>query len=202
MIESQRLVDQASQGDAQAIEQLLGMHLPGVRAFVRLRMSPDLRGKESVSDVVQSACREVLQHMGRFEYRGEGNFKHFLYTTALRKVLNKDRYYHKAMRDVRREAERGATHEASRDDSLSQIYQTLSTPSGHVMTKESIERLERAFDDLPEDYREVVLLSRLMGLSHREIASQLGRSELATRSLLARALTTLAQKLAPCGGET
>src|SRR5262245_60540622 len=105
MSDSLELIEGASRGDAQAIESLLHQHLPGVQAYVRLRMSPSLRGKESVSDLVQSACREVLQHLGRFQYRGEGNFKHFLYTTALRKVLNKDRYYHEAMRDVRREAD-------------------------------------------------------------------------------------------------
>ncbi|MFO0982981.1 MAG: sigma-70 family RNA polymerase sigma factor [Planctomycetota bacterium] len=200
MNDSRELVNQASRGDAQAIDSLLDQHLPGVHAFVRLRMSPDLRGKESVSDLVQSACREVLQHMGRFQYQGEGNFKHFLYTTALRKVLNKHRYYHKEMRDVRREVDRAVRGSQSQDESLSQVYQTLSTPSGQIMRKEAIERLERAFDELPDDHREVVLLSRLMGLSHREIAAHMNRSEMATRSLLARALSTLAQKLAPGHG--
>jgi DNA-directed RNA polymerase specialized sigma24 family protein len=49
-------------GDQLAIEALLERHLPGLRAFVRLRAGPAVRTRESTTDVVQSACREVLAH--------------------------------------------------------------------------------------------------------------------------------------------
>ena len=48
-----------------------------------------------------------------------------------------------------------------------------------------------AFAQLPEDYREVITLSRVVGLSHGQIASQLGKSEGAVRVLLHRALARL-----------
>ncbi len=52
-------------GDPESIEALLAEHLPGLRAYVRLRMGPDLRAKESASDLVQSACCEILEHSDR-----------------------------------------------------------------------------------------------------------------------------------------
>ena len=36
------------------------------------------------------------------------------------------------------------------------------------------------------------MLSRIIGLSHREIAAELGKTELATRTILRRALVKLA----------
>ena len=49
-------------------------------------MGPQLRAKESASDLVQSVCREVLGRLDRFQHGGEAGFRHWLYATALRKV--------------------------------------------------------------------------------------------------------------------
>jgi RNA polymerase sigma factor (sigma-70 family) len=43
----------------------------------------------------------------------------------------------------------------------------------------------------PENYREVITLSRVVGLSHREIGEQIGKNEGAVRVLLHRALARL-----------
>ncbi len=69
------LVDRASHGDPIAIDALLEANLPALRAFVRLRMGPTLRAKESASDLVQSACREVLEGLDRFQFQGAENFR-------------------------------------------------------------------------------------------------------------------------------
>lgn len=42
------------------LDALFARNLHHVRAFVRLRIDAMTREKESLSDVVQSACREVL----------------------------------------------------------------------------------------------------------------------------------------------
>ena len=68
------------------------------------------------------------------------------------------------------------------------------------MGREDLERIERAFAELPEDYREVILLSRLVGLSHREIAEDWGRKEGAIRVLLHRALARLSVLLSHAAG--
>ena len=62
------------------------------------------------------------------------------------------------------------------------------TASQLASANELSERMERAFDQLSEEHREVIALSRIVGLSHAEIAAQLGRSEGAVRMLLSRAL--------------
>lgn len=171
--------------DGPTIERLLDEYLPGLRAFVRLRTGPALRLRETESDIVQSTCREVLQRADGFRHGGEVGFRSWLYTTALRKILNKHEFHTAAKRDVRREA--------AADAALLGAYGSICTPSRLAATREEIERIEGAFDKLSTEHREVVLLSRLVGLSRAEVAEQMDRSEGSVRNLLHRALAHLAQ---------
>lgn len=195
--ETRELGQRAFRGDSEAVDLLLARHLPRLRAYLRLRMGPELRSKESASDLVQSTCREVLEHMDRYRFRGEAQFRQWLFMTALRKLENRVEYYRAAKRDAAREAaSESPANLAEGGDSLAAFYRTLSTPSRELMQREWIEALERAFEELPEARREVILLSRIVGLPHEEVARSMGRTVGATRSLLHRALADLAEKLA------
>jgi RNA polymerase sigma-70 factor (ECF subfamily) len=152
-------------------------------------MGPELRAKESASDVVQSACREVLQHVDRFQHGGEAGFRQWLFTTAFRMVQKKLAFHRAGKRDGAREQRRGSDF----DDNLAAYYRTLSTPSRKLMRQEQIELLESAVSSLSEQHREVVLLSRVVGLPIKDVAKAMGRTEVATRSLLRRALSELAE---------
>jgi RNA polymerase sigma-70 factor, ECF subfamily len=185
---SEELLAAARGGDRPAIEELLLRHLPGLRAFVRLRAGPLVRRREAESDLVQSVCREVLLHAGDFRHGGEPGFRHWLYATAVRKILNKQEFHTAQRRDLGAEESPGA-------EALLDAYGTFSSPSRHLATAEELARIEQAFDALPEDYREVVLLSRVVGLPRAEVARAMDRSEGAVRNLLHRALATLSQRL-------
>jgi RNA polymerase sigma-70 factor (ECF subfamily) len=178
------------------VERLLAEHLPGLRAFVRLRAGPLVRARETESDVVQSTCREVLEHREIYRHGGEAGFRHWLYTTALRKILNKHEFHAAARRDARRDV----PADAASDAALIDAYACLCTPSRVAAAKEELARIEAAFERLPDDYREVVLLSRLVGLPRAEVALSMGRSEASVRNLLHRALAQLAGLLEPAPG--
>ncbi len=173
--------------DDPEFETLLQRHISGLQAFMRLRANRDIRNHESFSDLVQSVCREVLDGADKFEYQGDAQFKSWLYTTALRKIVQRDRYYRSQKRDVRRKLS------PNPDDSAGVLdaYATLSTPSMHLNAKEQMQSLEQAFDQLTEDQREVLTLHKIAGLSHAEIAAQTGRAEDACRQLLRRAMVRL-----------
>ncbi len=189
--ESRELLASASAGDAASVKSLLERFLPQLRAYVRLQMGQELRAKESSVDLVQSACREVLEHLDRFQYKGESNFRHWLFTTALRKVRNRVAYY----RAAKREGAQVLDTTSRQDAGLLDAYRTLRTPSQELIAQEEVEHLEAAFAELSPHSQQVVLLSRLVGLSHREIAATLGRTESSTRNLLYRALAELAEAM-------
>jgi RNA polymerase sigma-70 factor (ECF subfamily) len=185
------LIERARSGDRGAIEALVVAHLPALRAFVRVKAGQELREQESCSDLVQSACREVLQDLSGFEYRDEVAFRNWLYRAAERKVLDRARYHHRARRDVRREETLPGG-----DAGLLGCYASFCTPSQEAVAQEEMARIESAMDELPASYREVLRLRHVIGLSNQEIASQLGRTPEYARMVLARARHKLGDLLA------
>ena len=188
---TRELIAQASQGDAAALTRLLEEHLPKLRAFVRLRVGPVIRARETRSDIVQSVCREVLKDLARFEYQGEASFAKWLFGAALHKILERQRYHARQMRDVRREQ--------PLEDDLLACYETITTPSQVAIRKEQLQLFEETFDKLPEHYREVLTLSKIVGLGHAEIAQEMGKEEAAVRMLLHRAMAKLGVLLDQAG---
>lgn len=183
----EHLIQSASRGEAAAVEELLTRYLPALRAFVRLRADPALRARESDSDLVQSTCRAILQRAGQFQFGGEEGFKRWLFTTALRTMIDKN---------ARWRTEKRAGPRMEHDDEAGQeYYRSLSSPSQQAIARETRERIEQAFSELTEEEREVISLARIAGLSHREIGLAMNRSEGATRVLLHRSLVNLARRL-------
>ena len=185
--ELESLVVRAQGGDSEAREALLGQHLPGLEAFVRIRLGERLRARETSMDLVQSICGDVLGDLGAFEYQGPESFRRWLFRCAENKLRNRARFWSRERRELAREVEPS--------EALSPELRILSTPSRDAMAREELQRLEAALQRLPEDHREVILLARVVGLSHDEIAVELGRTPSATRTLLSRALARLAVQL-------
>jgi RNA polymerase sigma-70 factor (ECF subfamily) len=170
------------------VDTLLLQHLPRLRAFVRVHTNATVRNHESCSDLVQSVCREVLAGAAAFRYQGDGPFRAWLFRTALNKILERTRHLTAQKRDVRRETTQSAIDYGSLpglDPSASQL----------AAASELGERMERAFDGLSDDHRQVIALSRIVGLSHAEIAAEMGRAEGAVRVLLSRALVAFTAAL-------
>ena len=187
---SARLVQAAARGDAEAVRALVEDHLPRLRAFVRLRCGATLRARESASDLVQSACRDVLANLDGFRWEGEAAFRSWLYTAAARKVADRAEYWQAQRRDIARD-------DLGDERALLEVYRRSATPSQVAMGRESLERIESAFDELPDDYREAVVLSRVLGLPRAEVARRMGRTEVSVRHLLFRGLAQLGRRLAP-----
>jgi RNA polymerase sigma-70 factor, ECF subfamily len=169
---------------------------------VRLRAGPQLRARESNSDLVQSVCREILEHAERFKYPSEGAFKHWLFTTAQRKIQHRHEYWTAQKRGAAGEMSLDAGSNSSGSSAspdLMSRYRRFSTPSGVASLREEVERVESAFDRLTEEHREVISLAYLTGLSRAEIAERMQRSEGAVRVLLHRALARLSGLLQPGG---
>lgn len=182
-------VDRASRGDSSAIEALLAENMPRLYAFVRLKSGSMIKSQESSSDIVQSVCREVLEGMGKFEYRGAAQFRAWLYTAAARKIADRVQYYRAQRRDVNREV--GVDNVGS-DDAMQAAFARIASPSNRMSAREGIQRIERAFARLAEEKREVILLSRVAGLTSAEIAARTGETDMAIRARLRRALAELA----------
>ncbi len=190
MSDSTEALVRAASRDKQALEALLVRHLPQLQGWLRLRMGPILRSRETPEDLVQSVAREALGELSEFQWRGEAAFKHWLYTRAQHKLQDRVKYFGAQKRDPAKEISQPQDSQA-----LLACYGNLCTPSRELAAHEALQRIESAFDELPEDYKEAITLYRLCGLDYPEIAIRMSRSEGAVRNLVYRGLSRLALRL-------
>lgn len=188
----EELVARAASGDAAARDELFAAHQDALRAFVRLRLGRHLRSREESLDLAQSVVREALEDLPQFEVRGAGGFRRWLLLRAENKIKDRGRFWSRARRDARLEIALSGTHDDGEERAVAAALHDLATPSREAAGREDLARLERAFAGLSEDQRRVILLARVAGLSHEDVAAAMGRTVLATRSLLSRAMARLA----------
>jgi RNA polymerase sigma-70 factor (ECF subfamily) len=169
------------------VDELVARFLPALRSFVRLRMGRELRAREESCDLVQSVAREVLENADRFRHGGDAGFREWMFTTAHRKVVNRLERWRTAKRSAVRE-----THVELPDE----LSGSGRTPSQQASAREELASLESACDRLTDEQRDVVMMSRLLGLSHAEIGERIGKSEVTVRKILSRALARLTAILA------
>lgn len=174
-------------------ERILGS-LPGLTRFVRRRMGPALAARESASDIVQSTCRELLRSASGFEYRDEPSFQRWVRAAAEHKLRNRARHW-------RADRRAGGVELDAEDAGPEAEAPSGARPSQDAMLREESERLARAFAVLSPEYRTALQRSQIDGLSHAELARELGRTPEATRKLVARAMARLAGALEEDPGE-
>jgi RNA polymerase sigma-70 factor (ECF subfamily) len=177
----------AQDGDESAMRELLAQHLDSLRAYVRIQIPQELREIEAVSDVVQSVCRVVLKN-SRFEYRGDAQFKCWLYRAVTLRIRSKLRDAHAQRRDRRRV-------EAGVDPDLLSHYSWAVTPSEVLAMQEEAARIEKAFDELSEQDSELLALRFIADVPLDEIARHLGIGGDAARKRIHRARVRLAHLL-------
>ena len=70
-----------------------------------------------------------------------------------------------------------------------------STPSQQAVRREQAVILSDALQELPEDYRDVIILRHLEGLSFPDVARRMGRTEDSVKNVWLRALARLRRTL-------
>ncbi|MFC1634197.1 RNA polymerase sigma factor [Planctomycetota bacterium] len=189
---TQRLVALAQEGDQTALNQLCRVYSEQVRRIIRFRLHQKLRSKLDSIDVVQDVLILAMGGLKDFTYRNEGDFLRWLSRIAENRLRNIFDEFHADKRDIRKEIP-FKEQRRSAGSALGGAYGPMgtTTPSLILSKKEALDRLERALDELKPEYKEVIVLKRIEGLSYTEIANRLGKSAEAVGMLLSRAMTAL-----------
>ena len=191
---TQYLVALARAGDSSALSQLCNVYGERVRRIIRLRMGKELRVKLDSMDVVQDTLFSALEGLGDFTYKNEGDFLRWLARITQNELRdNLDKLY-TDKRDIRKEVrpeDYGPTTGSGFVGNPGPIQAT--TPSVILSKKEDLNKLEKAMDQLKPDYREVIVLAKIEGLSYKEIADKLGKSIDSVGHLLSRAMVALTE---------
>jgi RNA polymerase sigma-70 factor, ECF subfamily len=171
------LIRSAKSGDAAALEKLLSQIAPSIQRF-GARMC---RNGHDADDVLQDTLMTVLGHLHEFE--GRSSFTSWVFTLT-RTACNRRR--------------RGLKNQPAEplDAALNQNAEG-STPEQGAGDREMSQILEQALEELPEEYREVILLRDVESLTAPEAAESLGISVEALKSRLHRARQALRTALRP-----
>lgn len=172
------LVEQARAGDRAAMGALYQAHARRVYSVVRRLVGDD----HSAEDVSQDAWIRAFEKLHLF--RGESAFGTWMHRLAVNTALNR----------IRR---RGRRDEV---EATSEIG--LADGPGVDETVLSQRVLSRALDELPDGYRQVLVLHDVEGLRHDEIADLLGVSVGTSKSQLHKARARMRRLLAPQHGRT
>lgn len=191
-VRTQQLVVLAQGGDESALDQLCRVYGARVLWMIRLRMGRELRSKLESVDLVQDVLMSVLRDIGDFTYKDEGDFLRWLARITENRLRDQMEKLHAQKRDIRKEVPYDGRDLASNDGpTLHWEPVTVTTPSTIISKQEEYDKLESAIDALKPEYRDVIVLAKIEGLSYREIGDKLGKSSDAVRMLLARAMTAL-----------
>lgn len=181
---SHDLVQSARAGDTQAFRLLFQRYHRRLSLFLHYRIGPALRMSMDVDDAVQETFLEASRDLARFDYRGPDSFFRWLASIARHVVEDA------ARREGRKKRDGG-----ERVDAESAALKDTLTPSRILFQSEQVRDLMARLDALPENYREVIVLAKLEGLTSSEIAGRLGKPREAVALLLHRALNRFRKEL-------
>jgi RNA polymerase sigma-70 factor (ECF subfamily) len=187
---------QAREGDSGRLGELLECYRRYLSILARVQLGQRLQGKLDASDLVQDVFLEAHRHFPQFAGTTEGQFLAWLRQILAATMANLIRRYLGTQgRDIRleRELANELAHSSRVLDGA--LVAQVSSPSQQASKREQAVLLADALTELPEDYREVVLLRNLHGLSFPEVAERMGRTVDSVEKLWLRALIRLRQKM-------
>ncbi len=189
---TQHLVALAKDGDESALDQLCRVYSERVRWIVRLRMGKELRSQLESMDIVQDVLVSALKDLGKFTYKNEGDFLRWLSRIAENRLRGHLHRLHANKRDIRKEVRLNNRRRITEDSFVAALEAVdTTTPSAIMSKKEEFDKLAKAIEALTPQYREVIVLTKIEGLSYKEIGDRLGKSSDAVRKFASRAMTAL-----------
>jgi RNA polymerase sigma-70 factor (ECF subfamily) len=155
-------------------------------------MGKELRPKLDSMDVVQDVLIHALGGITDFTYENEGDFVRWLSRIAENALRDNWERYHAEKRDIRKEIplDNGGRRSRGRVGGVDGLVATT-TPSVILSRKEDLAKLEKAIDALKPEYKELIVLTKIEGLSYKEIGKRLGKSPDAVRMLVPSAMAEL-----------
>jgi len=181
------LVARLKQGDREALAGLLRRYQGKV---YRLAMNMT-RSPQDAEEVTQDVFLAVYRKIGEFD--GRAAFSTWLYRVASNAALMKLRG-RRSEPHLSIEEERPAF--APDGHHARPVADWSELPEDRLLSAERRRVLGQAIEALPPDYKAVVVLRDIEGLSNQEVAEVLGATVLAVKSRLHRARLALRERLA------
>src|SRR5262245_28202722 len=201
--QTQELLDQARQGDANAVERLLTVHREPLRRMIDLRLDPALAARVDASDIVQDVLLEAHRRLQDYLRKPAMPFHLWLRHIAKDHIIDAHRHERLAQRrSVDREQSMNAVRPG--ESSLEWAAQFLdqeATPASAAIRQEMERKVQAAIAQLDEDDRDIILMRYVEQLPNQDVAATLGLTEAAASMRCLRAVRRLQSLLLQTGEE-
>lgn len=196
MTDEQSLIAASKEGDSAALDALVRGHQDRVYGFA-MRMC---RNVEDAKDILQETFLGMVRSLR--EFREESKFSTWLYRIAANACLKKRR---RGVHEPTPEQELSLDELMPRPDAEGrrpEVADWSDDAERALLRGELSGRMEAAIDKLPKEYKIVLVLRDVEGLSAEETAQAVGLSVAAVKSRLHRARLFVRRELAEyLGGE-
>ncbi|MBI3838584.1 MAG: sigma-70 family RNA polymerase sigma factor [Planctomycetia bacterium] len=193
-----KLISRVRQHDLAALAEYLVVCRKPLSAFIERQLSAALRRKIEVDDVVQEVSVEAVRSLSQANFDHRDPFGWLCHIAEQRIIDAHRRYFGAQKRDAGREVPLGSPGADSQHAGLIDLLVvSITTATQALSRKEREVRLLEALATLPREQREALRMRYVEGLSSKDIAERLGKTDGSVRVMLTRALARLQQILGP-----
>lgn len=180
-------IERLKAGDADAFDTLANRYASDIYGLL-YRLTQDT---EEASDLTQETFLSALKAISRF--RGEADLKTWLFRIAINESRNRFRWWKRRRRDVTISLD---VTLGTGDTPLSETFSSNApSPEESALRVEREKLLRDALNELPDIFREAVVLCDIEGFTYEEIAQTLEVNIGTIKSRIARGRDELRRKL-------
>ncbi|WP_391540462.1 RNA polymerase sigma factor [Rubripirellula lacrimiformis] len=191
----QALLSQIHQRDPDALARYIESHRSSLTGFVRSITSDRLLGTIELDDLLQEICTTAISSLGTAPL-DQYEPMQWLQQLARRRVVDAHRFHFGAQR--RDTGRQQSLHAAAGDEGMGLehlLAASMTSPSAAFSQDVRLNRMQQAIAELGEEQRTVIRLRYVDGLPTKQIAQQLGKTDVAIRVLLSRSMRQLEKQL-------
>ena len=177
-------IERLKAGEAEAFDELVNRYTANIYALL-MRLTED---PEEARDLTQETFLSALKAIKNF--RGDADLKTWLYRIAVNESRNRFRWWKRRNRSltISLDAENSFGNTPDYADSAE-------NPETATLRREREYALRQALSELPTNFREVLVLRDIEGLSYEEVAVALETNVGTIKSRIARGREELRKKL-------
>ena len=178
-----------------ALAELLESFRKNLKRLARIRRNVDLRRKLDTSDVIQEINIQVFGDFQTFRGKTISEFVKWIYEILKTKKAAAVRHFDTQKRNLNREQQLYFDAESTFEPNEPKDTSQNTQPIDRLIQLETACSMFEALEQLPQLQQTVVIGQFFEGLSTRELAEQLEKTENAIRKAWTRALANLGPKL-------
>lgn len=192
----EELLRRAQAGDHQALAELFEPFRDRILRIARVRIGTRLATRVDPEDIVQMTLVNAWQHLGTFDASKPHLLVNWFAVIAENCIRDEVKKGRSGKRDVNLEVQIETLRPNGGSTVAIPIPGPSGTPSQYVSAQETAEIYDRCLSELPEHYREIILLRQHADMSWIQVAERLNSPNAkAAVQLHFRAMECLKEKL-------